>query len=47
MNLTPKFLIKLLESNGFLFRRAKGSHHIYCNQESGKLLLFLFMEERI
>ena len=36
MNLTSTYLIKLLESNGFVFRRAKGSHHIYYNAESNK-----------
>ena len=36
MNLSSRYLIKLLESNGFIFRRAKGSHHIYYNPESNK-----------
>lgn len=36
MNLSPKYLIKLLELNGFVFRRAKGSHHIYYNAEFNK-----------
>ena len=36
MNLTSGYLIKLLESNGFIFRRAKGSHHIYYNAQSNK-----------
>ena len=31
MNLTYKFLIKLLEKHGFFFKRAKGSHYIYYN----------------
>ena len=33
MNLSPKFLIKLLEQNGFIFKRSKGSHHLYYNSE--------------
>ena len=33
MNLTAKFLIKLLEQHGFIFKRAKGSHHVYFNEE--------------
>lgn len=31
MNLSPKYLIQLLEAHGFYFKRAKGSHHIYYN----------------
>ena len=31
MNLSAKYLIKLLEKNGFQFKRASGSHHIYFN----------------
>jgi predicted RNA binding protein YcfA (HicA-like mRNA interferase family) len=29
MNQSPQYLIKLLENNGFIFKRSKGSHHIY------------------
>jgi predicted RNA binding protein YcfA (HicA-like mRNA interferase family) len=31
MNQSPQFLIKLLEKNGFIFKRAKGSHQIFYN----------------
>lgn len=31
MNLPPKHLIKLLEQNGFVFKRSKGSHYLYYN----------------
>ena len=31
MNQSSLFLIKLLEKNGFLFKRSKGSHQIYFN----------------
>lgn len=31
MNLSPKFLIKLLEEHGFEYKRAKGSHQIFFN----------------
>lgn len=34
MNLSPKYLIKLLEANGFYFKRAKGSHQLYFNSQS-------------
>lgn len=36
MNLSSKYLIRLLELNGFIFKRAKGSHHIYFKSESNK-----------
>jgi predicted RNA binding protein YcfA (HicA-like mRNA interferase family) len=29
MNLSPKRLIKLLEQNGFVFKRTRGSHHLF------------------
>ena len=29
MNLSAKSLIKTLEQNGFVFKRSKGSHHLY------------------
>ena len=35
MNLSPNYLISLLKQNGFFFLRAKGSHHIYYNHETG------------
>jgi predicted RNA binding protein YcfA (HicA-like mRNA interferase family) len=35
MNLSPGYLIKLLEKNGFIFKRAKGSHRIYFNPANG------------
>lgn len=31
MNLSTKYLIKLLEMHGFFFKRANGSHHLYNN----------------
>jgi predicted RNA binding protein YcfA (HicA-like mRNA interferase family) len=34
MNLSPKYLIKLLEQNGFIFKRSKGSHHLYYNSQT-------------
>jgi len=35
-SLTPKQVIDILMKNGFAFDRAKGSHHIYYNQNIGK-----------
>jgi len=31
MNQSPKYLIRLLEENGYFFKRAKGSHRVYYN----------------
>ena len=39
MNLSPKYLIKLLESNGFIFKRSKGSHQLYYNAETNKTVV--------
>ena len=39
MNLSPKYLIKLLEENGFLFKRANGSHQLFYNPSSGKTVV--------
>lgn len=36
MNQSPKFLIKLLEQNGFIFKRSKGSHQVYFNPLNNK-----------
>lgn len=39
MNQSPKFLIKLLEQNGFIFKRSKGSHHVYFNPLNNKTVI--------
>ena len=31
MKLSPKFLIKILEQPGFVFKRTKGSHQLFYN----------------
>lgn len=31
MNLNPKYLISVLEQNGFIFKRSKGSHQVFYN----------------
>ena len=36
MPLTPKEMIKLLESNGFDFERQNGSHRMYKNPKTNK-----------
>ena len=34
MNLSPRHLIRLLESLGFIHKRSKGSHALYYNSDS-------------
>lgn len=37
MNLSPKHLIKILEHNGFIYDRTKGSHKIHYNLVTSKI----------
>lgn len=37
--ISPKELIRLLNKHGFEFLRAKGSHQIFKNSASGKMLV--------
>jgi predicted RNA binding protein YcfA (HicA-like mRNA interferase family) len=46
MNQSPKYLIKILEKNGFVFKRSKGSHQLYSTQQQIKPLSFLYTEVR-
>ncbi|NLX67200.1 MAG: type II toxin-antitoxin system HicA family toxin [Bacteroidales bacterium] len=39
MNLSPKYLIDLLEQNGFIFKRSKGSHRLYYNFQTNKTVI--------
>jgi len=39
MNLSPKHLIKILEQNGFIFKRSKGSHQLYYNPATNKTVI--------
>lgn len=39
MNQSPLYLIKLLEKNGFLFKRSKGSHQIFFNSTSNTTVI--------
>jgi len=38
MNLSPDFLIKVLKLNGFIFKRAKGSHQLFYNPATNKTI---------
>lgn len=39
MNQSPNYLIKILKENGFIFKRAKGSHQIFYNPTSNKTII--------
>ena len=39
MNLSPTYLIRLLEENGYVFKRAKGSHQVYYNPINNKTII--------
>lgn len=39
MNLSPDYLIRLLELAGFVFKRAKGSHKVYYNPINNKTIV--------
>ena len=42
MNLSPYYLIKLLEEKGFLFKQSKGSHRLYYNPINNKTAIVPF-----
>lgn len=42
MNLNPKHLIKILENNGFIYKRSKGSHQLYFNPVTNKTVIVPF-----
>ena len=39
MNLNPNYLISILKQNRFIFVRAKGSHQIFRNLITGKIVV--------
>ena len=39
MKQSPLYLIKLLEKNGFLFKRSKGSHQIFFNSTRNTIVI--------
>lgn len=39
MNFSPKNLISILEENGFVYKRTKGSHQIYYNAITNKTVI--------
>jgi len=39
MNFSPKYLIRILEQHGFIFKRSKGSHQLFFNSISNKTVI--------
>ena len=39
MNLSAKYLIKLLEEHGYCYKRASGSHQVYYNPETNVTII--------
>lgn len=39
MNYSAKNLVRILLLKGFLFKRSKGSHHLYYNKETEKTVV--------
>ena len=39
MNYSAKFLCKLLEQNGFVYKRSNGSHQLFFNARTNKTVI--------
>jgi len=39
LNYSAKYLIRILERNGYIFRRANGSHHIYYHPDKKRIIV--------
>ncbi len=39
MNLSGRHLISILEKNGFIYKRSKGSHQVYYNPSTNKTVV--------
>jgi predicted RNA binding protein YcfA (HicA-like mRNA interferase family) len=39
VNFSARYLIRILEENGYVFRRSNGSHHIYVHPGKKKLVV--------
>lgn len=39
MNLSPDYLIRLLEEAGFIYKRSKGSHKVFYNPINNKTII--------
>ena len=46
MNLSPKHLIKILENNGFIYKRSKGSHQLFYKPGTKKTAIVPFHSGR-
>lgn len=39
MNFSPEYLIKILERNGFFYKRSRGSHKLFYNPLTNKTVI--------
>jgi predicted RNA binding protein YcfA (HicA-like mRNA interferase family) len=39
VNFSPKYLIKVLEQHGFVYKRSKGSHQLYYHPLTNKTII--------
>ena len=39
MNFSAKYLIKILEKNGYIYRRSNGSHQLFYHPEKNKTVI--------
>ena len=46
MNLSPKYLIQLLEENGYIFKRARGSYQVYYNPINNKTIIVPYHNDK-
>jgi len=44
-SITPRELIKVLESHGFLFQRSKGSHQIYRHPDGRRTVVPMHVKD--
>jgi predicted RNA binding protein YcfA (HicA-like mRNA interferase family) len=42
VNFSPKYLIKVLEQHGFVYKRSKGSHQLYYHPLTNKTIVVPF-----
>ena len=39
MNLSPRYLIRLLQGRGYFYKRMSGSHQVYYNPETNSTII--------
>ena len=46
MNLSPDYLMRLLEEAGFIYKRSKGSHKVFYNPINNKTIIVPYHDGR-